>query len=231
MGGRLGLFALCVSVLFSSGCGSSSSSTNTAQLRVFHGAFGVFALNILVNGTTVAGNVNYGAATAYLTVTSGSIHVQAVPVSGGSPILDQTLTIAASAHQTILITGTRSNVHADVLTDGGTTAVSGSGYVRVVNASNTMVASDVYIVNPTTGLTGAMPVTKSPLAFGADTGYQVFPLGGYEVFFTNPGTVIVNLATGPLDLTSSGSLTSTTQTVVAFDAISGGFTYIVFSDQ
>jgi len=48
------------------------------------------------------------------------------------------------------------------------------------------------------------------------------------VFLTKPGTATVNLATGPLSLTSG---TNTNQTVVVFDAVAGGFTYILFTDQ
>lgn len=225
MRGRVGLFASLLGVLFSLGCGGSSSN-NTAQLRVFQGAAGVSAVNILVDGTLQAGNLNYGAATDYLTVKAGSVHVQVVPVSGGNPVLDQTISTSASGHQTLLMTGTNSSVQSSTLTDGGATAVTGDGHVRVVNASNTMGASDVYIVNPGTGLTGATPVTQG-LTVGSDTGYQAVPTGNYEVFMTIPKTATVNLATGPLNLAS----TTTNQTVVVFDAAQGGFTFILLTDQ
>jgi len=221
VGGRVGLFGLCLVVLFSVGCGGSSSS-DTAQLRVFYGATGASSVNVLIDGSIVAGNLNYGAATDYLTVKAGSIHVQAIPVSGGSPVLDQTISIPASAHQTLVVTGASSSA----LTDGGSTAVTGDGHVRVFNASNSMGSSDVYIVNPGTGLTGATAV-KQGLAFNTDTGYQAFPAGNFEVFMTVPGTATVNLATGPLNLASTG----TNETVIVFDSASGGFTYILLTDQ
>ena len=85
MGGRVGLLALGFSILFSIGCGSSSSS-NTGQVRILEAAVGAPPVNILVDGATVVGNLGYGSATAYLTVKSGSRHVQAVPVGGGSPV-------------------------------------------------------------------------------------------------------------------------------------------------
>jgi hypothetical protein len=226
VGGRVGLLALCLGILFSVGCGSSSSG-NTAQLRVLEVAAGAPPVNILVDGTIVAGNVGYGSATAYISVKSGSRHVQAVPVAGGLPILDQTLSLTSSSNQTLLITGTTSSIHAVMLTDGGTTATTGDGHVRVFNASNTMGASDAYIVGAGTSIIGVQPVTAS-LTFDADTGYQLVPLGAYEVFLTRPGTTNVNLATGPL---SSGTSANPNQTVVAFDAITGGFTYILFTDQ
>jgi len=227
VGGRVGVVALCLGTLFSGGCGSGSSSSGTAQLRVLAVAAGSPSVNILVDGSAAASNIGYGSATAYLTVKSGSRHVQAVPVGGGSPIVDQTLSLAASGNQTLLITGASSSIHTVVLTDGGTTATTGDGHVRVVNASNTMGASDAYIVAAGTSIVGVTPITAS-LAFDTDTGYQLVALGNYEVFLTKPGTATVNLATGPLSLTSG---TNTNQTVVVFDAVAGGFTYILFTDQ
>jgi len=215
-------------VVFSIGCGGggSSSSSDTAQIRVFNGASGVSAVNILVDGTLQSGNLNYGAATQYLTVKTGSIHVQAVLASDGSSVLDQSFSVASGAHETVFITGTSASVTSKVLGDGGTTTVAGDGHVRVFNASNTMGASDVYIVDPGRGLSGVTPVAKG-IGLGSDSGYQAIPAGNYEVFLTAPGTTIVNLATGPLNLTSA----TTNQTVVVFDAAQGGFTFILLADQ
>jgi len=224
VGGRVGLLALSLSILFSIWCGSSSS-TNTAKVGVLEAAVGAPSVNILVDGATVASNLGYGSATAYLSVKSGSRHVQAVPVGGGSAIFDQTLSISSSAHQTLLITGSSSSVQSAVLTDGGTTATAGDGHVRVFNASSTMGTTDAYIVNVGTSIIGAQPVTAN-LAVGTDTGYQLIPTGNYEVFLTVPGTTNVNLATGPLNIGASAN-----QTIVAFDAAGGGFTYILFTDQ
>jgi hypothetical protein len=227
VGGHVGRLALGLSILFSTGCGSSSTSNNTGQVRILEAAVGAPSVNILVDGTTVATNLGYGSATAYLTVKSGSRHVQAVPVGGGSPIFDQNLSLNSSGHQTVLLTGSSSSIQEVVLTDGGTTATTGDGHVRVFNASSTMGATDAYIVNAGTSIIGVQPVTPN-LAFGADTGYQLVPVGNYEVFLTVPGTTSVNLATGPLNLATG---TNSNQTVVAFDAAGGGFTYILFTDQ
>jgi len=225
VGGRVGLLALCAAMLFLNGCGGSSRSSDTAQLRVFEGAAGAQAANIVVDGATIAANLGYGSATAYLTVDTGSRHGQVVPVAGGSAILDQTISITSGAHQTLLIIGSSSNANSAILTDGDTTTVTGNGHVRVFHASNSMGASDAYIVTAGTSLTGATPVTKD-LAFGADTGYQPIPAGNYEIFLTILGTTTANLSTGPVNIAANAN-----QTVVAFDAPGGGFTYIVFTDQ
>jgi hypothetical protein len=226
VGGRVGLLALCLGILPVIGCGGGDGgSSDTAQVRVLETAVGAPSVNILVDGVTVASNLGYGSATAYLTVKSGSRHVQAVPVGGASPIFDQTLSISAKAHQTLLLTGTSWSIQSVMLTDGGTTNTTGDGHVRVFHASNTMGASDAYIVNAGTSIIGVQPVTAS-LGFGADTGYQLVAVGNYEVFLTVPGTSNVNLGTGPLNIAANAN-----QTIVAFDAAAGGFTYILFTDQ
>jgi len=215
-------------ILFCIGCGSSSSSSNTGQVRILEAAVGAPSVNILVDGMIMASNLGYGGATAYLTVKRGSRHVQAVPVGGGSPVFDQSLSISASGHQTLLLTGSSSSIQEAMLTDGGTTATAGDGHVRVFNASNTIGPSDAYIVPAGTSLVGVTPVTKTtPLGFDGNTDYQLVPVGNYEVFLTVPNTTTVNLGTGPLNLSGTNS----NQTVVVFDAATGGFTYILFSDQ
>ena len=216
----LGLF-FCI-IVFSTACGSSSSST-TAQVRVLLASPDAPAVNVIIDGKTVASNLVYGNATVYVTVQSGSPHLQVVPVSGSSPLFDQTLTVGASSDHTLLLTGPAAGIHPVMLTDGGTTAVVGSGYVRVVNASAAMGAADVYIVPAGAGISGTQP-TAANLAFGGDTGYHLTANGNYEVLMTVPGTPKAQLDTGPISLTA-------TQTLVALDGTSGGFMFALLTDQ
>jgi len=217
---RLGLVAVCAAVFWSVGCGGSSGSSDTAQLRVFVAANGMPNVNVVADGDTLATNLGYGAATAYLTVKVGSVHLQLMPVNGGSAFLDQTISIAASSHQTLVVTGSSSTA---TLKDGGTTASTGNGYIRVANAATSMGTADVYILPPGTPL--ATP-TAANVAVGSDTNYQVTAAGNFVVFMTAPGTTNVNFTTGPLNLTAG-----TNQTVIVFDALGGGFNYLLLTDQ
>jgi hypothetical protein len=114
-----------------------------------------------------------------------------------------------------------------LLIDGATntTITKGDGKVRVVNASQTMGPADVYIVNAGTSLAGATP-TSTALAFGKATDYTLEIIGDFQVVMTQPGTTNVLLNTGPLDL-----IQSQFKTVVAVDAVGGGFNFIVLTDQ
>lgn len=225
MGRRAGVVALCLAIVFMIGCGGSSSTTQ--QLRIVMVSPDAPPVDILIDGTQVATSLAYTNSTAYLAVNSGSRHIQALTVSNSTSVFDQTISITASANETLLLTGSVAKVQSLLLTDGtiNTTITTGEGDVRVVNASQTMGPADVYIVNAGTSLSGAKPVS-SALAFGKATDYALATIGNYQVFMTQPGTTNVFLNTGPLALTQSQF-----QTVIAVDAPGGEFNFIALTDQ
>jgi hypothetical protein len=178
----------------------------------------------MINGSQVATSLLYRNATAYIPVSTKAQQVQVVEVSNSSSLFQQTISVPAGTNQTLLVSGPVSHLQGILLKDGGTTPGTSNGAVRVVNASPSMGAADVYI---TAGgsFAGSTPVGTN-LAFGQSTAYQVEAIGNYNVFMTAPGTSSVLLNTGLLALTQSQL-----QTVVALDAVGGGFTYIVLTDQ
>lgn len=224
MGVRVGLSAVCLGVVFSIGCGSSSS-TNTGQVRFLQASPNVPLVNVLVDGKSVSADLGYGRNTGYVSMKSGSRRVEFVPASGGASILNQTIAVGSSSNQTLVATGSASSATGIVLADGGTTATTGDGYVRVVNASSNMGVADVYIVAAGTSIAGTTPAA-SGLGFKQSSSYQLVAAGNFDVFFTTPGTTNVILGTGALSLTAS-----TNETLVAYDDASGGSTYEVLTDQ
>jgi hypothetical protein len=226
VGRRAGVVALCLAIVFMIGCGGSSSDT-TQQLRIVMASPDAPPVDILIDGTQVATSLAYTNSTAYLPTKSGSRHIQALTVSNSTSVFDQSISITASANETLLLTGPVAKMQSLLLTDGAvnTTITTGDGKVRVVNASQTMGPADVFIVNAGTSLSGATP-TSAALAFGKATDYALETIGDYQVFMTQPGTTNVFLNTGPLALTQSQF-----QTVVAVDAVGGGFNFIVLTDQ
>jgi Domain of unknown function (DUF4397) len=218
------LFVLCLGIAFIIGCGGSSSS-GTANLRIFQASPDAPHVNILIDGASTASNIVYGNNTGYLSLKSGSRHVQAVPVNSSTPIFDQSISLTSSSNQTLLLTGAAASIKPVTLTDGGTTTTTGDGYVRVLNASSTMGPADVYIVPAGSSIAGVQP-TSAALAFGKDTGYKLIAAGSFQVFLTAPGTTNAYVSTGPIDLTSGQN-----QTILALDGVSGGFTYALLVDQ
>jgi trimeric autotransporter adhesin len=222
-----GVFALCLAVIGAIGCGGSSSSDTTQQLRIVMASPDATPVDILFDGTQIATSLAFTNSTAYLPVKSGSRHIQALTVSNSTSVFDQTISITASANETLLLTGPVAKMQSLLLIDGATntTITTGDGKVRVVNASQTMGPADVYIVNAGTSLAGATP-TSTALAFGKATDYTLEIIGDFQVVMTQPGTTNVLLNTGPLDL-----IQSQFKTVVAVDAVGGGFNFIVLTDQ
>jgi hypothetical protein len=222
-----GVFALCLAVIGAIGCGGSSSSDTTQQLRIVMASPDATPVDILFDGTQIATSLAFTNSTAYLPVKSGSRHIQALTVSDSTSVFDQTISITASANETLLLTGPVAKMQSLLLIDGATntTITPGDGKVRVVNASQTMGPADVYIVNAGTSLAGATP-TSTSLAFGKATDYTLEIIGDFQVVMTQPGTTNVLLNTGPLDL-----IQSQFKTVVAVDAVGGGFNFIVLTDQ
>ena len=226
MGRCAGVFVLCLAIVGAIGCGGSSSDT-TQQLRIVMASPDAPPVDILIDGTQVATSLAYINSTAYLAVKSGSRHIQVLTVSNSTSVFDQTISITASANETLLLTGSGAKMQSLLLTDGATntTIATGKGKVRVVNASPTMGPADVYIANAGTSLAGATPVSSS-LGFDKATDYELEIIGNFQVFMTQSGTTSVYLNTGPLALTQSQF-----QTIVAVDAAGGGFSYIALTDQ
>ena len=218
----LALFS-CIT-LFSTSCGGSGSSSD-AMLRLVQASPDAPPVNVLIDAQSVAVDLAYGNDTGYLSVKPGSRHIQVVPVSGGAAIFDQTVSFTSSSTQTLLLTGPAAGIQPVMLSDTAPTIVANSGNVRVVNASATMGAADVYIVPAGSSIAGVTPV-KAGLTFGQSTGYQLTLAGNYQVFMTTPGTTRALLSTGPITLTASQN-----QTVVSLDGPSGGFAYVRLTDQ
>jgi hypothetical protein len=224
VGHRLEQWVLVLSVLLLAGCGSSHSGS-TVSVRVFQASPDAPPVNILVDGSVIASSLSYLNSSGYISVKSGSRHIQAVPVSSESAIFDQSLPLQGTSNQTLFFTGPAAAIKTVLLTDGGTKATTGDGYVRVLNASNTMGAADVYIVPAGTSIAGVAPISAA-LGFDKDTGYQLIAGGSYGVFLTAPGTKNAFLSTGPITLNSAQN-----QTVVALDGLGGGFTFVQLTNQ
>ena len=216
---RLCVFALCSCVL--SSCGGSSSTTG--NLRFLQASPDSPLVTVYSDRQRVGANLSYKNNTTYFSFKSGG-HLRVYPPASSQPLFQATPSITSSGNETLIMTGPAAGLTSLLLTDGGTTATTGFGEVRVVNASQAVGAPDVYVVAAGTSITGISP-TVSALAFNSSAGYDQVPIGTYEVLITKAKTTNILLDTGPISL-SSGN-----QTVVALDDTSGGLTYALLNDQ
>ncbi len=201
-------------LLFSTGCGSSS-----AHLRILNGIPIQSDIDMLIDSKDVAAAIPYGSVSGYITVSSGSRHLQIEATGSSSPFVGQNISLASGSYNTALDTANG----ATVFTDNHATPSSGNVSIRVINASSALSAADVYIVTSGSGL-GATP-TFSNVGVPTASGYTTVAAGSYIVYFTTPGTTNVLLATGTLTL-SSGQV----RTVAAMDGQTGGVTTTVLAD-
>lgn len=202
-------------VLIASGCGSSS-----AHMRLVNAYPAESSLDMLVDGTNVASGVTYGAASNYVTVSSGSRHLQIEPTGVTSPVVDQTMTVSSGSNTTVVST----NSSASILTDNNAAPASGSVSIRVMNASSSLGTADIYVVASNTDISTVNP-TFSNIGFGSATGYSTQTAGSYQVIFTQPGQKFAAISTSPLSF-SSGQV----RTVLGLDGQTGGFTTSVLAD-
>lgn len=200
-------------LFFAVGCGSRST-----HVRVLNAIPIQSSIDMLIDGKDIANSIPYGAASGYLTVSSGSRRLQIEP-SGSTPFVDQTISVSSGSYSTILDMASG----ATVLTDDNSAPASGDVKIRVVNASSNLGPADIYVVTSSTGL-GTSP-TFSSLRVSAASGYDAVAAGSYQVYFVTPGTSNVILSTGTLSF-SSGQV----RTVVVLDGETGGITTSQLAD-
>lgn len=220
------LFLVVVSLGFAFACGGGSSA-GTANLRFVQGSPDAPAVDYVVDKTTQSSNLLYGNASTYASVKSGTRDVQIIPVNATKALLAQTVSLADSANETLILTGPVAQLKPLVLNDGTTTGTTSSNNIRVVNISISMGPADVYIIPAGSSLGGATPVATG-LDFDQNTGYvgTGSTSGNFDVYITKPTTQNVYLSTGSLNLSASQK-----QTILILDSPSGGFTFTLLTDQ
>jgi hypothetical protein len=215
-------------VLTSVACGGGSAK---AQLRVLLAAPTVSSVDVYVDDKSVFTSLAYGANTGYISVISGTRHLQILPAGATSnPIVDESVTSPTSGEATVVLEGGSGSISGVVLTDNNTAPAADTAMLRLVNAAPNMGTADVYVVAAGSSLISGQP-TVPELAYGAVSSYQTLtiPTAGttqvFSVFFTKPGTTEAVLATGPITFSSGQN-----RTLVALNSLNGGFTFVTLAD-
>jgi hypothetical protein len=180
------------------------------------------SLDLLVDSTKVS-SVNFGTASGYLTITSGSRNLQIEPSGTTTVLINQTSSFTSGTDSTILSLNFSSSISPITLTDDNSSPGSGNVKIRIVNGSPGLGTGDVYVVPSGTDINTVSP-TVTNLAFGAASTYLSMTAGAYEILFTYPGQKYAYIDTGVLSL-SAGQI----RTVVGLNTASGS-TAAVLSD-
>ncbi|MBI3474644.1 MAG: DUF4397 domain-containing protein [Acidobacteria bacterium] len=208
--------------LFTTGCGDDHRS----RLRVVHASPDAPNVDVLVDGKAVVTNAAYETASAYLTVGSGTRHVEVRATGGTTDVIDAKPVFSANGDYTLLAVNTLANIEPLLLTDNNTAPAAGQVKLRLVHAAPSAGPVDIYVEAPGTDITTVTP-TLTNVPFKGVSDYLSVAAGSYEVFITPTGSKTIAIDSGALTLTA-GQI----RTAVALDKQNGGtpLTAIVLSD-
>lgn len=197
------VFAIASLCLFAASCGSSGQS----QLRVVQAISDAPALDVAVNTTKVATNINFQGfqpTTGYTKVPSGTVTLQAYDTGTTTSIVSPngvSTSLNGSSQYTLLLAGFLNGSGGTApafyeITDTNTAPASGTVEFRIIDgSSNTGVGGfDVYIVPPGTNLTGVTPQVAG-LTLGQASSYISLDVAnnGYSVIVTPHGSQLADV--------------------------------------
>ena len=184
-------------------------------------------VDVSIDGKTVASDVAYESTTGYLSIDSGSRHVQIFSTgTTTNPLLDETISVTGGTSYTYLISNFSSSLDFPQFVDDNTAPASGDFKLRIINASPSLGETDVYIVPPGTNISTVSP-NFTNLPFNGASTYFSQVAGPVEIFFAFPGTKAITIDTGTLNFSANQI-----RTLVALDGASGSstFTFTTLSD-
>jgi len=207
--------ALAALSLFTAGCGSSSS-----KFRMFYAVPNGQAVDVVIDGKTVETAVSVNSATpasGYLSVSSGSRHVQVFPTGTTSnAYFDGTVPLNSGTPYTFLLTGPTTNIQHQLFTDNNTAPTSSNAALRVIHASPSgPTPVDIYL--STANTQNLSSVTISGLAYAAASTYVTAPANPYAFLVTPAGIPAIDI-----DMPNQSFAGGKIYTYVLVDVTGGG---------
>ena len=186
--------ALALLAVFITSCG-----TDHAEVRTIHGSPDAPAVDVVIDGQTVATNVAYeglAPASGYLTVTAGNRKFEVRATGTTTDLINSAVDFGAQKEYTVVVSGCvapqdcnqppgNSTVAAVLKTDDNSAPGGGSVKLRVVYVSPSgPLHVDIYVVAPGTDITNMSP-TVSALAYQQASGYESVSPSLNEVILTD----------------------------------------------
>ena len=216
------VLSLSVLILFTTSCGSSSSST---RIRMVNAMPDEGSLDMLIDTKAGVASVGYGGTSSYVTIATGSQQLQVEATGSTTILIDRTDSIASGSNYTLLSLNFSFDPSSLLLTDDNSAPTSGDFKLRVVNASPGMGPQDVYIVTAGTDITSVDP-TFTGMGFGDASAYTSLAAGDYDVIFAVPNQKFITLDSGKLTI-ASGQI----RTLLGLNNPVGGFESTVLADK
>lgn len=200
-----------------SGCVNVASYTQPTLVRVIDASYVAPAITVVVNGTSIAGNIGQGTITPYATLTANTT----APVKIADANTGDTLTSASSnpllaGHQySVFLTdasNTTSGYTVSVISDQQISAAAGHSAFRFLNQAIATGPVDVYMVPDGSTLEQSIPVVSN-LPVGGSLNYIEFASQTVTMMVTPTGKATPRYTSFPIYL-SGGEV----RTVLLVDA-------------
>jgi hypothetical protein len=199
-------------LVFLCGCGGTSMSPTpmpgaTASFRFVQVNASAGAVDVMMDSSTLSGNVAFLRDTGYLTVQAGN-HQLLVQPPGGSPkpFVNAPISFNGSTKNTYVLGGWGAfgTMGLPVLDDNSPPAASGIK-LRIVDVVAQATNRDIYVL-PAPSMPGGTP-TFHPASIPFASSYLALPAGTYDVFVTAVGTTTVLFDSGPMTFTAGQNRT------------------------
>jgi hypothetical protein len=187
-----------------SGCVNVASYTQPTLVRVIDGSYAAPAVNVVVEGTLLAGNVGQGNITPYGTLTaSTAAPIKITAATGGAALLTTSgMLLAGHQHSVFLadIAAPPGGYTVTVLEDQQIAAASGHSAFRFLNQATKTGAIDVYMIPTGVTMANSIPIATN-LPVGNAATYIGFLSQTVTMVITPTGTITPKYTSAPLALT------------------------------
>jgi hypothetical protein len=185
-------------------CQNVATYTQSSLVRVIDASYNAQAINVVVEGQTLAANIGQGTITDYGTFTaSNDAPIKITAATGGTAILTANGTFQAGHQHSVFLTdnGAASTGYTvTILEDQQTVAASEHAAFRFLNQAASTGAVDVYMVPSGSTLANAIPIVTN-LAAGSTAGYIGFAAQTVTMVITPTGVTTPKYTSTPLALT------------------------------
>jgi hypothetical protein len=152
-----------------------------ATIRVVDGSPDAPAINVLVDGQPIAQSLEFGAASAYAPLAPGDHRVQAIPLNGNAPIIDQTVTLEGWTSYILAVVGQLASIQLQTTAVDVSPTDPGQARLRLDNAIPNGPAISL-------GVAGSQDMLANAIAFPNASGYMTLGTGTYDLEVRNTDT-------------------------------------------
>jgi len=185
--GWAALLAATTLLLASCGGGGSDSSGST-NLRVLNATNDVTSLDVYLGDSKTASAVVADTPTSYASVSAASYTVKVTSAGDTSTLFSGSYTLSKDLHYTAVVWGRTGSLKLATLPEDDNTdnITSGSGRVRIYNATSDAGSVDVYLTQGVDDLANATPIASSVISASLG-GYKELSAGTYRLRITGAG--------------------------------------------